>query len=114
MSRRKPKRRKWDRQEKADLVEKFHQSGLSQLDFSRQIGVHSSLFWKWIRLARNGELPRPSPSISTLVAVRVKSEDEKPAPAPIELVLSGGRILRAPRGFDADHLRRLIEVLEGC
>ena len=111
MSRRKPKRRKWDRQEKADLVEKCQQSGLSQMAFAEQIGIHPSQLWKWIRQARNGELPRPR---SALVSVRVKPESPKPSSASIELVLSGGKTLRVPGGFDAYHLRRLIEVVEGC
>ena len=79
--------------------------------FAEQVGIHPSQLWKWIRQARNGELPRPR---SALVSVRVKPDRPKQPPAPIELVLSGGKILRVPGGFDADHLRRLIEAVEGC
>jgi hypothetical protein len=34
------------------------------------------------------------------------------APAALEVVLARGRVVRVPRGFDADALRQLLAVLD--
>ncbi|MGC4116551.1 MAG: hypothetical protein QM765_18630 [Myxococcales bacterium] len=100
-------------------VERWVDSGLTAKDFAAEIGVnvHTLTHWKW-RLSTEAA-PRlaavGAPSFVEVVAPLVGKE--MPAPSavaqPLELVLPGGLVVRVPSRFDADVLRRLVDVLGG-
>ena len=82
--------------------------GLTWGELAEQTGVpKSTLHWWYRRLrdqGRNGKEP------SRFVRVEVAE-----APTAVDVVLRSGHRLVVPPGVDAEHLRRLVEVLEsGC
>ena len=93
----------------------WRRSGLSVRGFCATHGVPEPNFYAWRReLARRdarraaaGSTPGDAPA-TVFVPVHITAE---PALVPLELVLTGGRILRVPAGFDADTLRRLLATL---
>lgn len=103
-------RRRWGQKEKADVVRRFLESGLSQKIFAEKLAIHPGLLAKWIRLDRDGRLPDPTP---VLLPVRVPAKITTGI-VPLEVVLSNGRRVRVPVGFDEDTLGRVLEVLERC
>jgi len=78
--------------------------------FCRDRGLRDSLFYDWKKRLRVGETAK-------FVEVKVvgSKEDARPAsghsPA-IEIRLNKGRSLLVEPGFDANHLRALLTVLE--
>lgn len=83
----------------------FDRSGLSVHAFARQRGIDPQrLYWWRRRLAESDSRPG-----AALTFVEVKSDA---GAARIEVVLRSGRVLRLAEPFDADAVRRLIEVLE--
>jgi transposase len=62
-------------------------------------------FYSWRRELSKRDARRPR-----FVPVQMLGDEDRAAP--LELVLSGGRSVRVPGGFDAATLRRLLAVLE--
>jgi transposase-like protein len=92
------------------LVSEQSQSGQTVSAFCRDRGLRDSLFYDWKKRLREGEAVQ-------FVEVKVKEPVEhlKPAPPPcsaIEIRLRKGRSLSVEPGFDANHLRALLAVLE--
>jgi hypothetical protein len=103
------------------LIPEFRRSGLTQAEFCRrrQISLHS--FRKHLYPPRPSR-PTPSddcpPAIAALHFLPVTIRpDPIPAiegsPSHLELILSNGRRIAVPPGFDPQTLRRLVTVLEG-
>lgn len=103
------RRRRWSRQEKADIVRRFIESGLTQQAFAETLDIHPNLLARWLRLAREGELPDPTP---VLLPVRIPAP--RPGATPLEVVLRNGRRVRVAVDFDEETLGRVIGVLEQC
>jgi transposase-like protein len=105
------------RQLKAELLAKWRglvleqsQSGQTVNAFCRDRGLRDSLFYDWKKRLREGETVQ-------FVEVKVKEPVEQRKPAPqhcsaIEIRLNKGRSLSVEPGFDANHLRALLAVLE--
>src|SRR5690348_15266934 len=93
------------------LVAEQSQSGQSVAAFCRERGLRSGQFFAWKKRLRDAAAPK-------FVAVEVAPGAETKWPAPemsggaIEVRLRGGRSLVVEPGFDADHLRALVSVLE--
>lgn len=91
------------------LVAEQKRSGQSVAAFCRERHICAPYFFAWKkRLSQAQQQP--------FVAVQVVEAGEPPQPPavgqPIELRLGGGRSLIVEPGFDADHLRALLAVLE--
>ncbi len=99
-------RRRWSPEEKAEITERFHASGLSREAFARQEDIAASVLSNWIRKSR-GALLEPQPG---LVAVQVKREKHVDDGL-IEIIVRDFRI-RVRRGFDAELLGQVIAALE--
>ena len=94
-------------------------SGLDGRAFCRREGLTEPSFYAWkrrigLREAQpNGpvESPRPSrrPDSMRLVPVTMAA-----ATSPFEVILPGGRLVRVASDFDADALKRLLDVLAGA
>ena len=104
------RRRRWSRQEKADIVQRFFESGLPQGPFAESVGVHRTILAKWISLSKSGQLPAPTP---TLLPVRL-SKPARTNAAQIVIVLANGRKVLVPVEFEEEALSRVIQVLEKC
>lgn len=88
------------------VLKRFSRSGLSRAAFGRREGISPVTLARWRReFPGEGGLPAGR---DRFLEVRL--------PGPVargsfELALGEGRSLRVPPGFDADDLRRLLEVL---
>ena len=103
-------RHRWTAEEKAAIVGRFKESGLSQSAFAKEVGVSGNSISNWLRLDREAQLPTET---ADLIPVRVRP----PKPVDtlrVEVVLRNGRALRVPQTFDEQALVRLIAVLEAC
>jgi transposase-like protein len=90
------------------LIAEQGQSGLSVTAFCRERGLREGRLYAWKKRLREAEAGR-------FVAVRVRTTEEAAAVSRggIEVRLRGGRSLVVEPGFDAQHLRALLSVLEG-
>ena len=98
-------RAKWQ-----ELVSEQGQSGQTVKAFCLERGIRDSLFYDWKKRLRESEMEK-------FVEVKVIRAEERgrPSSAPgkaIELRLNTGRSLMVEPGFDANHLRALLAVLE--
>ena len=93
------------------LVAEQRQSGQGVAAFCRERGLRCGQFFAWKKRLREAETPK-------FVAVEVAPVAETKWPRPvmhdgaIEVRLMRGRSLVVEPGFDADHLRALLAVLE--
>ena|ERR1035441_925076 len=92
------------------LVSEQSQSGQTVKAFCHDRGLLDSLFYDWKKRLREGEAVK-------FVEVKLKERGEQRKPSPerylaIEIRLNKGRSLLVEPGFDANHLRALLAVLE--
>jgi transposase-like protein len=92
------------------LVSEQSQSGQTVKAFCHDRGLRDSLFYDWKRRLREGEAVK-------FVEVKLKEPGEQRKPAPqrcpaIEIRLNKCRSLLVEPGFDANHLRALLAILE--
>jgi len=92
------------------LVSEQLSSGQTVAAFCRDRGIRDSQFYDWKKRVREGEAAK-------FVEVKVKDPSEQRKPSPerypsIEIRLGKGRSLLVEAGFDANHLRALLAVLE--
>jgi len=123
-------RRRWSVAEKLRIVGELSRPGATVSSVARAQGVHSSLLFKWRRLAREGALgPAPTDDAFSIVPVRLLAEPPLPPTADerataddaaglagmtVEIALPNGCVLRVPAGIDAARLRRLVTVLKSA
>jgi transposase-like protein len=82
--------------------------GLTWSELAEQSGVpRSTLHW-WYRRFRDGSEGTPPPEFVEVVV----AADEVVEAEPITVVLRSGVEVRVPAGFDAAHLRRVVEALD--
>jgi len=95
------------------LVSEQVESGQTVRAFCHDRGLRDSLFYDWKKRLREAEAVQ---FLEVAVKDSAKSiEDRKPAPerfSAIEIRLSNGRRLSVEPGFDSNHLRALLSILE--
>jgi transposase-like protein len=100
------------------IVRQYGRSGLSVREFCRRGKLRETAFYFW-----RGELQRRQgeqeqrhrtdpPATPAFVAVRVEEHGGVPAGGRIEIVLSGGRVLRVSAPVDRTALADVLAVLE--
>jgi hypothetical protein len=92
------------------LLSEQRQSGQTVAAFCCDRGLRDSLFYDWKKRLREGEAAQ-------FVEVKVREPCKQASPGPehvaaIEIRLNKGRSLLVEPGFDANHLRALLAVLE--
>jgi hypothetical protein len=100
-------------QEIAALLSAHRRSGLSLLAFARQRQLCYTSLLRWRSRQRTGAnvlVPPESGGGPRFVPVQIQSETWT---GDYVVGWPGGRSLRIPPRFEADSLRRLLEVLEG-
>jgi transposase len=102
---REAERKKW-----GQLVEEQKQSGQTVKEFCGERGLREWQFFAWKKRLKEAEA-------LTFVEVKVKATEENrcvalPSDKAIEVRLKQGRSLMVGPGFDAQHLRSLLRVLE--
>ena len=99
-------RRRWTAEKKAEYVALFSESGLSQVEFSRKMGLCGSSLSLWCRQAQEAHEPGV-PRGTGFAEVRVS----EPMPGPSVMIhLPGGAKLEAPVGTDPAWLGQLIKA----
>ena|SRR5271165_124300 len=108
------------------VMEQWRRSGQSVHVFCARHGLAVPSFYSWRRTLGEREQERRQPRPAGVHTPRPKhhdgnSADGRPvfvpvrvlaAAAALEVVLSRGRVLRVPAGFDAATLRQLLAILE--
>src|SRR5262245_10155253 len=95
-----------------DLIARWQRSGLSVRAFCQRqrLAVPSVYAGRRTLRHRDGRGDR-APAPVTFVPVQVRHDTPAP-PAALEVILTDGRCLRIPPGFDPAHLRALLCALE--
>ena len=93
-----------------ELVAEQDRSGQSAALFCRERGIRAWHFYEWKKRLRDSEAAK-------FVEVEVVACEESARPEPvagraIEIRLAKGRSLMVESGFDRNHLRALLSVLE--
>lgn len=119
------RRRRWSVEEKLAVVLASLEPDAVVSDVARRFDVTRQQVYDWRRAARRGDLGAPA---GVMGFVEVVSGAAGDAPvmetestlaalssmATVEIVLVGGRVLRAPAGLPSSELRRLIGAVEGA
>ncbi len=106
MARQQAKRRYRRGEEVERILKEFEASGGSVAEFAQSRGINVWTFRGWIR--RHSGVHR-----RRLVRVRV-ADRGTPGALALEIMLTNGRMVRVPAGFDAAALAALLPVLEQC
>jgi hypothetical protein len=85
----------------------WQRSGLSVAAFCRRQGLAEARFYAWRRLLAQRDAEQRA-----FVPVQVLSESTPASGRMLEVILTSGRRLRVPGGFDAATLRQVLTVLE--
>jgi hypothetical protein len=96
------------------LVSEQGESGQTVRAFCHDRGLRDSLFYDWKKRLREAEAVQFL-EVAVKDSVKKSIEDRKPAPErfpAIEIRLSNGRRLSVEPGFDSNHLRALLSILE--
>jgi transposase len=126
------RRRRWSAEEKLAVVMASLEPGAVVTNVARRFDVTRQQVYDWRRAARRGELGMPG-GVMGFVEVVAGPQADDPATgseaaligaasdsamaAPgvtVEIVLVGGRVLRAPADLPTGDLRRLIGAVEGA
>jgi transposase len=131
------RRRRWSAEEKLAVVMASLKPGAVVTNVARRFDVTRQQVYNWRRAARRGELgmpggvmgfmevvagpPTDDPATGAEAALIGAEPDSAPTAAAmaapgmtVEIVLVGGRVLRAPSDLPAAELRRLIGAVEGA
>jgi hypothetical protein len=96
------KERQWRR-----WISQWQTSGLSVRAFCAQHGLADASFYRWRRV-----LERRATELPAFLPVQIVADTRPPQASTLELVLTGGRVVRVAPGFDEATLRRLLAVLQ--
>ncbi len=114
------RRRRWSDEEKCRIVREAQEPGVRYADVARRHDVSAAQLYQWRVALREGRLIDPcGGSIGFLEvagdALGVAAPVEAPVVATsIEIVLAGGRALKAPSSLTTAELQRLIRAVEGA
>jgi len=96
-------RRYWREREARIVVEAWRSSGANLAQFARHHNLTANRLAWWARRLGAKEPVR-------FHAVRLVQRQSE-SPDPIEIKLTDGRLVRVPRGFEVEELRRVLGVL---
>jgi hypothetical protein len=107
----------------AKRVERWKSSDLTAKEFAAEIGVnwHTLAHWSW-RLAKQPSIdrggkkqrrPRRTSPVRFAEVTPLEAIETIASPS-IEIAVSGTMVVRVPRSFDADTLRRVLDVVRSA
>ena len=110
-----PRRRgRWTANEATKVLEAQAESGLTLSAFARREGLNAYRLYRWRR--RLWASAPESPMFEEIVASQggpPRADPGPPAPDRLEVVLRSGLVVRVSEFFNAEALRRLLDVVEG-
>ena len=98
-----PRKKRRSREQIAELVREFKDSGLTQRKFSENRGIALSELQRSLKIVRRGA------SEPQLMAVQIEAAERNDRA--MELIVGKGYRIKIGAGFSAMTLRRLLEVL---
>jgi hypothetical protein len=101
----KARRKRRSREQIAELVGEFKDSGLTQRKFSENRGIALSELQRSLKIVRRAREPQ-------LMAVQITAAERNDRA--LELMVGEGYRIKIGTGFCSTTLRRLLEVLGGC
>lgn len=109
------RRRRWSDADKQRIVAETLQPGVSVSRVARRYGLHASQLFAWRKAIRacGGQAPQFHPVvIAEDGAVGTGPASGIAAPTLVVRLANGYRV-SVPPGFDAGHLRQVLDLLEG-
>lgn len=110
MNSRPERRRQRTPSERAELLAKFHQSGLTQREFSARNRLSLSSLNLWLRKARNKSRSTVPP---TLIRVPVDLLPNEESRQVYKIGFPSGHSVEVSAGFHPDELLELCQLLRG-
>lgn len=114
------RRRLWSDEEKLRIVRETLEPGVRYADVARRHDISAPQLYQWRVALREGRLVDPGADVAGFIEVR-PDESAAVSVSPggtgrvlIEVVMIGGRVLRAPASLPCAELRRLIGAVEGA
>src|SRR5215467_11700481 len=104
----------------AKRVERWKDSGLTASEYAAENGIkaRSLTWWRWhlgadsTKRSSAHRRPRRAPSAPTSHPLTFVEVAPVPTTEPLEVVLTSGRQIRVPVGFDSPTFERLLGILE--
>lgn len=103
------KSRYWSLEEAEVVVGAWLESGEGLTAFAERHGLGRERLRRWKRRLEGSGVPVFHP----VRVVESAEAEERGCEPGVELVMRGGRRVVVPPGFDPDHLRRVVSVVEG-
>ena len=97
-------RSRWTVDKGRAVVDAAKTSGLALTEFAHQHGIDPQRLYHWRRRLSTAPVAAETPMLVELKRI--------PRHEPIEIELRNGRIVRVADAFEANTLRRVVEVLE--
>ena len=110
MNSRPGRRRQRTPSQRAELLAKFHQSGLTQREFAARNGLSISCLNVWLRKARDKSA---STAPATLIRVPVDLTPSEKTRRVYKIGFSGGHSVEVSAGFHPAELLELCQLLRG-
>ena len=110
MNSRPERRRQRTPSQRAELLAKFHRSGLTQREFAARNGLSISCLNVWLRKAQDKS---PSTAPPTLIQVPVDLTPSVKSRRVYKIGFPGGHSVEVPAGFQPDELLVLCQLLRG-
>ena len=101
----------WSEEDARVVVDAWQESGETMASFARRHGVQAKRVARWVKRLRESEEERAPSSFFPVRVVRRADPDSRRVKSGVEVVRRGWRV-RVARGFVAEDLERVLEVLE--
>jgi transposase len=114
------RRRRWSDEEKLRIIREALEPGVRYADVARRHDISAPQLYQWRVALREGRLADPGADLAGFIEVRPDESEAASVSlggtgrALIEVVMIGGRVLRAPASLPCAELRRLIRAVEGA
>lgn len=93
------------------LINEFHNSGLTQVQYAAQLGVALSTVARWVRACSQRGSGRKVPK-AKFVEVDVRAVSHGVAQGVYQIDLPGGIRVRAEGAWQAEEMRQLLNILQ--
>lgn len=100
--------------ERADIMERWRQSGLTTREFAEQEGLHASLLYQWRKqLKAAAEQPTPTEGLRPGFS-ELRLSTTQPQQSAVEIVTRNGRTVRVHGEISARALQQVLAAVEQC
>ncbi|HKU43179.1 MAG TPA: IS66 family insertion sequence element accessory protein TnpB [Polyangiales bacterium] len=100
--------------ERAELVERWEQSGLAAREFAAQEKLRASSLYLWRRKLESTSKRELPASARKPAFSEVRLSTAQPQPGHIEIVARNGRVIRIHGDFSVRSLQQVVAAVEQC